>query len=46
MVMLELNDRFPSDGMTEQAWESGVAAFVSANPHPEAPDPPHPPHTK
>ena len=27
MVMLELNDRFPPDGITEQAWKSGIQAF-------------------
>ena len=27
MVVLELNDRFPSDDVTEPAWASGVAAF-------------------
>ena len=27
MSVLELNDRFPSDGRTEQAWVEGVAAF-------------------
>ncbi len=30
MIMLELNDRFPSDGMTEHAWASGIAAFKDA----------------
>jgi len=32
MIILELNDRFPSDGMTEQAWESGIAAFARSAP--------------
>jgi hypothetical protein len=32
MIILELNDRFPSDGMTEYAWESGVAAFTTTVP--------------
>jgi AcrR family transcriptional regulator len=27
MVTLELNQRFPSDGLTETAWQSGIAAF-------------------
>jgi AcrR family transcriptional regulator len=27
MIMLELNARFPADGVTEQAWHSGIAAF-------------------
>jgi AcrR family transcriptional regulator len=27
MVMLELNARFPADGLTEPAWQSGIAAF-------------------
>jgi AcrR family transcriptional regulator len=27
MIMLELNDRFPDDGVTEHAWNSGIAAF-------------------
>jgi AcrR family transcriptional regulator len=27
MTLLELNDRFPADGRTEQAWAEGVAAF-------------------
>jgi hypothetical protein len=31
MVILELNDRFPSDGMTEDAWESGIEAFVAVS---------------
>lgn len=29
MIILELNDRFPSDGLTEHAWASGVAAFTA-----------------
>jgi AcrR family transcriptional regulator len=32
MLILELNDRFPSDGMTEQAWKSGIAAFAATIP--------------
>ncbi len=32
MIILELNDRFPSDGLTEDAWESGVAAFKATFP--------------
>ena len=31
MIILELNDRFPSDGMTEHAWESGVNAFKNTS---------------
>jgi AcrR family transcriptional regulator len=27
MVLLELTDRFPKDGMTEQAWQAGIAAM-------------------
>jgi AcrR family transcriptional regulator len=27
MVLLELTDRFPKDGMTEQAWRAGIAAM-------------------
>ena len=27
MIILELNERFPSDGLTEPAWESGIQAF-------------------
>ena len=27
MIMLELNGRFPSDGVTEAAWRSGTTAF-------------------
>ena len=27
MVMLELDERFPTDGVTELAWEAGIAAF-------------------
>jgi AcrR family transcriptional regulator len=27
MIMLELNGRFPADGLTELAWHSGLAAF-------------------
>ncbi|MBM7807509.1 AcrR family transcriptional regulator [Geodermatophilus bullaregiensis] len=27
MVLLELTDRFPEDGMTEQAWQAGIAAM-------------------
>src|SRR3954453_20238674 len=27
MIMLELNGRFPADGVTEQAWTSGITAF-------------------
>jgi AcrR family transcriptional regulator len=30
MIILELNDRFPADGMTEHAWDSGIAAFTAA----------------
>jgi hypothetical protein len=25
--MLELNQAFPTDGLTESAWQSGIAAF-------------------
>jgi len=32
MIILELNDRFPADGMTEHAWESGIAAFAATTP--------------
>ena len=32
MIILELNDRFPSDGLTEHAWEAGVAAFTATFP--------------
>ena len=27
MTMLELNQRFPTDGLTEPAWQAGLAAF-------------------
>ncbi|MEX5719017.1 TetR/AcrR family transcriptional regulator [Geodermatophilus maliterrae] len=27
MVLLELTDRLPKDGMTEQAWQAGIAAM-------------------
>ena len=27
MVMLEINGRFPADGMTDHAWAAGIAAF-------------------
>ena len=27
MIMLELNERFPDDGVTELAWQSGIAAL-------------------
>ena len=27
MIMLELNERFSDDGVTEVAWRSGIAAF-------------------
>ena len=27
MVLLELTDRFPEDGVTEQAWQAGIAAM-------------------
>ena len=27
MVLLELTERFPDDGMTEQAWQAGIAAM-------------------
>lgn len=27
MIMLELNERFADDGVTEHAWRSGIAAF-------------------
>ena len=30
MTMLELNRRFPTDGLTESAWQSGIAAFQPA----------------
>ena len=29
MIMLELDQRFPSDGVTELAWRSGIAAFTA-----------------
>jgi len=29
MIILELNERFPSDGVTELAWDSGIQAFSS-----------------
>jgi AcrR family transcriptional regulator len=29
MIILELNERFPSDGLTELAWDSGIQAFSS-----------------
>lgn len=32
MIILELNDRFPSDGLTEHAWVNGVAAFTENSP--------------
>ena len=32
MVMLELNQRFPSDGLTESAWQSGITAFAGGHP--------------
>ena len=32
MIILELNERFPQDGMTEHAWESGIAAFAETAP--------------
>ena len=32
MIILELNDRFPADGLTQHAWESGIAAFTSSAP--------------
>lgn len=34
MIILELNDRFPSDGLTEHAWKSGIAAFTATLPPP------------
>ena len=27
MIMLELNERFPDDSVTELAWQSGIAAL-------------------
>jgi hypothetical protein len=27
MIMLELNERVADDGMTEDAWRSGITAF-------------------
>ena len=33
MIMLELNGRFPSDGVTEAAWRSGTTAFDGGPPH-------------
>jgi hypothetical protein len=27
MVLLELTHRFPEDGVTEQAWQAGIAAM-------------------
>ncbi len=27
MVLLELTDRFPKDGITDQAWQAGIAAM-------------------
>ena len=32
MIMLELNGRFPTDGVTEAAWRSGIAAFADGHP--------------
>jgi AcrR family transcriptional regulator len=32
MVMLELNGRLPSDGVTEEAWSAGVAMFQADAP--------------
>ena len=32
MVMLELNGRFPSDGLTEDAWNAGLAVFRAGHP--------------
>lgn len=32
MIMLELNGRFPSDGVTEAAWRSGTTAFDGGTP--------------
>lgn len=32
MIMLELNGRFPSDGVTEAAWRSGTTAFDGGHP--------------
>jgi AcrR family transcriptional regulator len=36
MVMLELNQRFPADGLTETAWQSGLAAFARSHRHSES----------
>jgi len=32
MIILELDERFPSDGLTEMAWESGISAFRTPPP--------------
>lgn len=32
MITLELNGRFPTDGVTEAAWRSGIAAFADGHP--------------
>jgi AcrR family transcriptional regulator len=41
MIMLELNERFPPDGLTESAWDSGIRAFrsmrSSTEPQPDTP---------
>jgi AcrR family transcriptional regulator len=31
MVLLELTGRFPNDGLTEQAWQAGIAAMKRRN---------------
>ena len=36
MVMLELNQRFPPDGLTETAWQSGITAFAHGHRHSES----------
>ena len=31
MIMLELNERFPDDGLTELVWNSGIAALQATH---------------
>jgi hypothetical protein len=35
MTMLELDSRIPDDSITEQAWNSGIAAFRAAGDTPD-----------
>lgn len=37
MIVLEINDRFPADGLTEHAWRSGIEAF-QGDPAPGPPE--------